>query len=61
MPRKLRSTTLRDEIEIAIALDLLRNARDRLRAAGAHNAARSVRRSLKSVDGARRHARRASQ
>lgn len=59
MARKLRTTTTRDLIEIGIAIEQLRGVRERLKAAGARQAARYVAAALKSVEGAQRHAKRA--
>jgi len=57
--RKLRPVTPEDVGSIHTCLTMLRFVRERLRAAGAHKAAQSVRRTLKSVEGAQRHAERA--
>lgn len=59
MPRPLRQTTLRDVMEINTAIAQLRGVRDRLVLAGATQAAKYVRRALKSAEGAHRHALRA--
>jgi hypothetical protein len=42
--------------EVEVALAMLHRAADRLSSAGAGQANRAVRRAMKSVDGARRHA-----
>ena len=56
MPRRQRPTTLVDIHNIDRAATLIRDAANFLREAGAHRAALRVRLTLKSIDGARRHA-----
>jgi hypothetical protein len=55
--RKPRPKPTRDDLaEIALAIQLLRHTRDKLRRAGAVRAANYVARALKSAEGAARHA-----
>lgn len=58
MARTLRECSERDVIETGMAIELLRNARNRLREAGASEAAKYVGRAIKSAEGALNHAKR---
>lgn len=57
---RLRQTTEADLLAINQGIRLLRQARDRFKTAGARKAAEYVRKAIKSGEGARRHAERAS-
>lgn len=56
MSRQIRSVTDEDVALIALAIMDVTRARDRLKKAGARQAARYTARALKSVEGAYRHA-----
>lgn len=55
-PPKADPHTLGAPLNIKLAIDRAREAREFLRRAGAHNAAAYVARALKSIEGALRHA-----
>lgn len=57
MARKIKPATIEDRASVDLAVMLLKDARNSLRAAGALIAAAKVRRALKSAEGAQRHVR----
>jgi hypothetical protein len=57
MANPLRPATARDQLELQAALELLKNARDRVRCLHCPRTLKKIRSAIKSAEGAQRHLR----